>query len=259
MIPIALTIAGSDPSGGAGIQADLKTFHQRKVYGMAVVSLLTVQNTLKVKQVRVLKAAEVMRQLETVLEDIKPGAVKTGALGSAAIICALARKARKFFFPLVIDPVMVSKHGAPLLQKQASKAFKKELLPYATLITPNIMEAELLSGSRIRSVEGMKKAAKLILGLGPKAVLIKGGHLKGPAVDLFYDGKRTILLKAARIKTRHTHGTGCTYSAAIAAELAKGRETLAAARTAKKFITRAIRTAPGVGHGVGPVNHFAKV
>ena len=259
MIPTALTIAGSDPSGGAGIQADLKTFHQRKVYGMAVLTLLTVQNTRGVGEVHVLKPEQVAKQLEAVIEDIKPGAAKTGALGNAAVIRCLARKARGFSFPLVIDPVMVSKHGAPLLKKNALAAFKKDLLPHASLVTPNTAEAELLCGCRVRSVSDMKKAAERILALGSGAVLIKGGHLKGPAADLFFDGKQTVLLKARRVKTRHTHGTGCTYSAAITAELAKGKGLLAAVRTAKKFITRAIRTAPGLGHGFGPVNHFAEI
>lgn len=259
MIPTALTIAGSDPSGGAGIQADLKTFHQRKVYGMAVLTLLTAQNTRGVRAVHVLKSKMVLRQLGAVLEDIRPGAVKMGALGNIAIIRSLAQKARDFSFPLVVDPVMISKHGMALLKKNAVEALRRELLPHASLVTPNIAEAEMLSGIRIRNVRDMEKAAERILAFGPGAVLVKGGHLKGPAADLFRDGKRAVLLRSPRIRTKHTHGTGCTYSAAITAELAKGRELLPAVRTAKKFITRAIMTAPGLGHGSGPVNHFAKV
>jgi hydroxymethylpyrimidine/phosphomethylpyrimidine kinase len=259
MIPIALTIAGSDPSGGAGIQADLKTFHQRKAYGAAVITLLTVQNTRGVKEVFVLSPVKVAKQLGAVLEDLKPKSAKTGALGSAGIIRELGRMAKGFSFPLVVDPVMISKHGAPLLKPSAVGALTKYLLPRAALVTPNIAEAELLSGTRIRTVADMKKAAARILELGPSAVLIKGGHLKGPAADLFWDGKRSVLLEAARVKTRHTHGTGCTYSAAITAELAKGRGLLPAVRAAKKFITQAIRTAPGIGRGFGPVNHFAEV
>ena len=259
MIPVALTIAGSDPSGGAGIQADLKTFHQRKVYGMAVITLFTVQNTCGVRAVYPLGPRKVVEQLTAVLKDIKPVAVKTGALGDAAIIRAVAGIARRFSFPLVVDPVMVSKHGAPLLKSSAVKALKKDLFPYAALVTPNLMEAELLSQIRIRKFSDMKEAAKRILALGPQAVLIKGGHLKGAATDLFHDGKKTILLKAARLKTRHTHGTGCTFSAAATAELAKGKNLLTSVRIAKKFITQAIRTAPGLGHGFGPVNHFVKV
>ncbi|HOG23031.1 MAG TPA: bifunctional hydroxymethylpyrimidine kinase/phosphomethylpyrimidine kinase [Candidatus Omnitrophota bacterium] len=258
MIPTALTIAGSDPSGGAGLQADLKTFHQRRVYGMAVVSLLTVQNTRGVRAVHPLKPAQVISQLETVLEDICPRAAKTGALGNEGLIRAIARKAETFRFPLVIDPVMVSKHGARLLASSSVEALKKSLIPHAALVTPNIPEAEILAGIRIGNLSDMKKASRRILELGPRAVLLKGGHLKGASIDVFCDGKRMVLLKAPRIRTRHTHGTGCTYSAAITAELAKGRELLAAIRIAKRFVTKAIRTAPGLGRGAGPVNHFVK-
>ena len=257
MIPIALSIAGSDPSGGAGIQADLKTFHQHKVYGMAVVTLLTVQNTRGVQAVYTMKPAQVIRQLEAVLADIPPQAAKTGALGSEGILRGVARAARKFRFPLVVDPVMISKHGAPLLRASAMRVFIKELLPYATLVTPNLFEAGVMSRIQVCDLESMEKAARRIAGFGPRAVLVKGGHLKGEATDLYYQAGRVRLLKAPRIKTRHTHGTGCTYSAAITAELAKGREIMEAVCFAKKFITRAIRTAPGLGKGMGPVNHFA--
>ena len=259
MIPTALTIAGSDPSGGAGIQADLKTFHQYRVYGMAVVTLLTVQNTRGVRAVYPLTPGQVTRQLEAVLSDIMPGAAKTGALGNAGIIRAVARCAKRFRFPLVVDPVMVSKHGAPLLKKDAVRTFIKELLPHAALVTPNLYEAEILSGIKVRDPESMKKAARIISGLGPGAVLIKGGHLKGKAADLFYQGGRIHLLTAPRIRTRHTHGTGCTYSAAITTGLARGKSLFAAVESSKKFITRAIRTNPGLGKGTGPVNHFAPV
>lgn len=257
MIPIALSIAGSDPSGGAGIQADLKTFHRHKVYGMAVITLLTVQNTRGVRAVYVLKPAQVIRQLEAVLDDIPPQAAKTGALGNEEVLRTVARAAGKFRFPLVVDPVMVSKHGAPLLKRNAIDLFIKKLLPCATLVTPNLCEAEVLSGIRVRDLESMEKAAKIIAGFGPQAVLVKGGHLPGEAVDLFYLEGRIHFLKAPRIRTRHTHGTGCAYSAAITAELAKGKDLLSAITIAKKFITRAIDTAPGLGHGMGPVNHFA--
>ena len=256
MIPTALTIAGSDPSGGAGIQADLKTFHQHKVYGMAVVTLLTVQNTRGVQAVYRMKPSQVIRQIEAVLPDIPPQAAKTGALGDAAIIRAVARCACHFHFPLVIDPVMISKHGAPLLEKKAIRVFIKELLPYAVLVTPNLCEAEVLSGVKVRDLESMEKAACRIAGFGPGAVLVKGGHLKGEAVDLFYQEGKIRLLTASRIKTRHTHGTGCTYSAAITAGLARGKSLFEAVTSAKKFITGAILTAPGLGKGMGPVNHF---
>jgi hydroxymethylpyrimidine/phosphomethylpyrimidine kinase len=257
VIPKALSIAGSDPSGGAGIQADLKTFHQHKVYGMAVITLLTVQNTRGVRAVYVMKPAQVIRQIEAVLEDIPPQAVKTGALGDEAVLRSLARAFRKWRLPIVVDPVMVSKHGASLLKAGAVRAFIKELLPQAALVTPNLCEAGVLSGIRVRDPESMEKAARIIAGFGPRAVLVKGGHLKGDAADLFYQDGRVRLLSASRIKTRHTHGTGCTYSAAITAGLARGEDLFAAVANAKKFITRAIQTAPGLGRGMGPVNFFA--
>ncbi len=259
MIPIALTLAGSDPSGGAGIQADLKTFHQYRVYGMAVVTLLTVQNTRGVQAVYPVVPGQVTRQLEAVLSDIMPKAAKTGALGNERIIRAVARCAKRFRFPLVVDPVMVSKHGASLLKENAVRTFVKELLPHAALVTPNLCEAEALSGIKVLDLESMAKAARIISGLGPQAVLIKGGHLKGKATDLFYQDGRVHLLTAPRIQTRHTHGTGCTYSAAITAGLARGKSLFPAVESAKKFITRAIRTNPGLGKGMGPVNHFALV
>ncbi len=257
VIPAALSIAGSDPSGGAGIQADLKTFHQHKVYGMAVVTLLTAQNTRGVQAVYLMKPVQVIRQLEAVLADIPPQAAKIGALGDEAILRAVARSAGKFRFPLVVDPVMVSKHGALLLKASAVRVFIKELLPHATLVTPNLREAQVLSGIRVRDPESMEKAARIIAGFGPRAVLVKGGHLQGEAIDLFFQDGKIRLLKVPRIRTRHTHGTGCTYSAAITAELAKGQGLFFAISAAKKFITRAIRTSPGLGHGMGPVNHFA--
>jgi len=257
VIPRALSIAGSDPSGGAGIQADLKTFHQHKVYGMAVVTLLTVQNTRGVQAVYKMKPSQVIRQLEAVLADIPPQAVKTGAMGDGRILHAVARLIRKYRFPLVVDPVMVSKHGAPLLDRDAVRIFIKELLPLAALVTPNLAEAEALSGIKVYDERSMEKAARIIAGSGAKAVLVKGGHLSGDATDLLYWKKRTHLLKAPRVRTKHTHGTGCTYSAAITAGLARGKDLLTSAREAKKFISRAIRTSPGLGHGVGPVNHFA--
>lgn len=257
MIPTALTLAGSDPSGGAGIQADLKTFHQHKVYGMAVITLLTAQNTRGVQAVYVMKPAQVIRQLEAVLEDIPPQAAKTGALGDEKILRAVARIAGKFRFPLVVDPVMVSKHGAPLLCPSAVRVFVEELLPCAALVTPNLYEAQVLSGIKVRDLESMEKAARIIAGFGPRAVLVKGGHLHGEATDLFYQAGRVRLLKASRVRTKHTHGTGCTYSAAITAGLAKGQNLFPAIAAAKKFMTQAIRTSPGLGHGVGPVNHFA--
>ena len=260
MPPVALTIAGSDPSGGAGIQADLKTFHQFGVYGEAVLTLLTVQNTLRVSCVETLPASLVIGQLAAVLEDIPPLAAKTGALGSAEIVLAVAHAARTFTFPLVVDPVMVSKHGQPLLPAAAAAAVREQLIPAATLVTPNIPEAEALTGIAIRSLDEMRRAAGRLRELGARAVLIKGGHLAGAdSSDLFFDGSLWREFPAPRIDTRHTHGTGCTYSAAITAGLALQLAPVDAVARAKAFIHEAIRTNPGIGHGCGPVNHFASL
>lgn len=259
MIPVALTIAGSDPSGGAGIQADLKTFHQHGVYGQAVITLLTVQNTRTVSRVEVLDPALVAEQIRAVVDDIRPRAVKTGALGSADVIRAVAREAAGFDFPLVVDPVMISKHGARLIADEAKAALVRELLPGATLLTPNIPEAEELSGVSIRDVSDMHRAAAALLDRGCRAVLVKGGHLQGSVVDIYADGREVVELPAARVNTKHTHGTGCTYSAAITARLAQGHGMLEAVRLAKAFIAAAISSNPGLGGGCGPVNHFAPV
>lgn len=259
MPPIALTIAGSDPSGGAGIQADLKTFHQFGVYGEAAITLLTVQNTVRVSRVVVLPPALVLEQLAAVLEDIPPAAAKTGALGSAAMVEALARAARDFTFPLVVDPVMVSKHGLSLLPTVAVAAIRELLLPRAFLVTPNVPEAEALTGLTIHSLEDMRGAACRLRELGARAVLIKGGHLEGDATDLLFDGAEWHEFTAPRVATPHTHGTGCTYSAAITAGLAQGLALAIAVARAKRFIHQAIRTNPGLGQGSGPVNHHARV
>lgn len=254
----ALTIAGSDPSGGAGIQADLKTFHQFGVYGEAVVTLITVQNSVRVSRVEVLPVWLVAEQLAAVLEDMPPAAAKTGALGSAEMVHAIAEAAAKFGFPLVVDPVMISKHGRPLLPENAVAALREELLPRAALVTPNVPEAEALSGRTIGGLEEMHEAARAIHAMGARAVLIKGGHLEGDAVDVWYDGAEFLHLQAPRIQTRHTHGTGCTYSAAITAGLAGGLTPRCAVERAKRFIQRAIESNPGLGSGSGPVNHHAE-
>ena len=263
MMPIALTIAGSDPSGGAGIQADLKTFHQFGVYGMSVITLLTVQNTCKVSAVETVAPQLVLDQMEAVLEDLPPQAAKTGALGSSEIIRAVAGRAARFPFPLVVDPVMISKHGAPLLDEEGRDALARELLPHAALVTPNVHEAMALAGKEFHGEAipraALEEAAKAIAGLGAKAVLIKGGHLAADATDLLFLDGRFTAYPGKRIETRHTHGTGCTYSAAITAELAKGVELTEAIAAAKRFIARAIETNPGLGHGYGPVNHFTPV
>lgn len=259
MPPVALTIAGSDPSGGAGIQADLKTFHQFGVYGEAVITLVTVQNSTRVSRIQVLAPLLVREQIAAVLEDIPPAAAKTGALGSSEMVRAVAEAAAAFRFPLVVDPVMISKHGLPLLPEEAIRTLREELLPRATLLTPNIPEAEALTGIAIRSLDDARQAACRILQMGPRAVLIKGGHLEGDAIDLLGDGVAWHEYPARRIETRHTHGTGCTYSAAITAGLAQGLPLCDAVARAKQFVHEAIRTAPGLGRGCGPVNHHAEV
>jgi len=259
MRPIALTIAGSDPSGGAGIQADLKTFHQFGVYGEAVVTLITVQNTVRLSRVEVLAPGLVVEQLEAVLEDMPPHAAKTGALGSAEVAEAVARAAAAFGFPLVVDPVTVSKHGRPLLAADAMRVVRELLLPVAALVTPNVPEAEALSGVAIHSLDDMRRAAARLHEMGARAVLIKGGHLEGDATDLLSDSAGLREFPAPRLETRHTHGTGCTYSAAIAACLACGLALGDAVARAKRFIHEAIRTAPQLGSGAGPLNHHAKI
>jgi len=257
MVATALTIAGSDPSGGAGIQADLKTFHQRGVYGTSVITLLTVQNSRHFQAMELISSDLVAAQLDAVLEDIPPGAAKTGALGGEATIRVLAAKASQFRFPLVVDPVMVSKHGTPLLPETACSILVETLLPQASLTTPNLREAGIMAQMEVHDLETMEEAAKRIAALGANAVLVKGGHLETAAVDVLYWNGEYQRFTAPRIDTRHTHGTGCTYSAAITAELAKGVSLPDAIDTAKRFITLAIKTNPGLGRGQGPVNHHA--
>ncbi len=262
--PVALTIAGSDPSGGAGIQADLKTFHQFGVYGMSVITLLTVQNTVEVSSVDPLDPDYVTRQLDTVVGDIWPHAVKTGALGNAAVIEAVASWARRTGHRLVVDPVMISKHGAALLSDDAREALVKRLFPYARVVMPNLHEASVLAQMEISTPAHMSMAAQKIHRMGPDAVLIKGGHLPetSEAVDVLREkddarGFKESGFTAPRLDSRHTHGAGCTYSAAVAAGLAKGLPLYAAVLEAKRFISDAIATAPGLGRGSGPLNHHA--
>ena len=251
MLPVALTIAGSDPSGGAGLQADLKTFHQFGVYGEAVVTLITVQNTVSLERVETLAPDLVLAQIRAILADIPPRAAKTGALGNVAIMEAVAEAAGSFEFPLVVDPVMISKHGARL-------GAISSLVARAYLLTPNLDEAAELVGFTVDTRDSMHRAAEALIGMGARNVLVKGGHLAGDALDLLYlEGGDVQEFSAARIETPHTHGTGCTYSAAITAELAKGTGLVQAVSLAKTFVTEAIRTNPGLGRGAGPLNHFA--
>src|SRR5581483_7953572 len=234
MLPVALTIAGSDPGGGAGIQADLKTFHQLGVYGTSAITLITVQNTVRVSRVETLDPALVAGQIRAVLEDLPPQAVKTGALGCAEIIEAVA--SIDFGCPLIVDPVMISKHGAPLIAPDARAVLRRLLVPRASLITPNAEEAADLAGIEVRDIETMREAARRIAGFGARAVLVKGGHVSGDATDILFAGSDFLELRAPRIETRHTHGTGCSYSAAITAGLARGYGLADSVRLAKCWI-----------------------
>ena len=261
MPAVALTIAGSDPSGGAGLQADLKTFHQLGVYGMSVVTLLTVQNTVTVESADPLEPDYVRRQLDVVSSDIPPAAAKTGALGNAAIIEVVAAWASRKTCPLVVDPVMISKHGKRLLASDARQALLELLLPHAALVTPNVPEAEDLAGLEIRSLEDMARAARRILSFGPQAVLVKGGHLEdgsSQSVDLLAFADEEHRFASQRYKTSSTHGAGCTYSAAIAAGLSRSLPLPGAIAQAKRFVSEAIATAPKLGAGAGPLNHHAE-
>jgi hydroxymethylpyrimidine/phosphomethylpyrimidine kinase len=254
VLPVALTIAGSDPSGGAGLQADLKTFHRFGVYGEAVVTLITVQNTVALERVETLAPDLVLAQIHAVLADIPPRAAKTGALGNASVMKAVAEAAQNFTFPLVVDPVMLSKHGAQL----ADASSFETLIARAYLLMPNLHEAAELAGFAVNDRDSMHRAAEILIGMGARNVLVKGGHLEGDALDLLYmEGGEIQEFSAARINTPHTHGTGCTYSAAITAELAKGTGLMQAVSLAKTFVTEAIRSNPGLGRGSGPLNHFA--
>jgi hydroxymethylpyrimidine/phosphomethylpyrimidine kinase len=254
-VAIALTIAGSDPSGGAGVQADLKTFHQFGIYGEAVITLITAQNTVSVTRVEMLPADLVIAQIQAVFEDIPPGAVKLGALGNQEIIEAVASLHIKC--PLVVDPVMISKHGAPLLAKDAVAAFRSLLLPQATLLTPNLEEATELTGHSVSTPAEMRTAAQALCDLGAGSVLVKGGHLKEEALDVLLHQGKFHELTAERIQTPHTHGTGCALSAAITAGLSQGLLLPEAVWQAKRFVHAAILTNPGLGHGAGPLNFLA--
>ena len=252
----ALSIAGSDSGGGAGIQADLKTFSALGVYGMTAITAVTVQNTQGVSGFQEIDPDTVAGQVLAVVSDIGVDAAKTGMLASAGIIAAIAGALRETPVPyLVVDPVFVSKHGHLLLREDAVDALKNDLLPLATLVTPNTHEAAGLAGFEVASRADMERAAKVILGFGPKAVLMKGGHLdEGVAADLLVDGGGSEWIQAARIDTPNTHGTGCTLSAAITAYLAKGADLVSAVRSGKAFVTEAIRHSLAIGKGIGPVN-----
>jgi hydroxymethylpyrimidine/phosphomethylpyrimidine kinase len=255
---LALTIAGSDSGGGAGVQADLKTFAAHGVYGTSVITAVTAQNTLGVTTACALSADLVTAQLEAVMSDIGAHAAKTGMLATAAIVEAVAAAVDDLEIPLlVVDPVTISTSGHRLLDEEAVASMKAELFSRAFLVTPNVPEAEALSSRPIREEEDLREAARRLLVLGPSAVLIKGGHFpSGDIIDLLYDGHRFVEFRAERIEAPVMHGTGCTYSAALTAQLALGRSLDEAIPLAQEYVAGAIRHAPGLGRGHGPLNHF---
>jgi hydroxymethylpyrimidine/phosphomethylpyrimidine kinase len=256
MTPRAITIAGSDSGGGAGIQADLKTFMAHGVHGMSAVTALTAQNTVGVQGVWEVPASFVREQLDSVLSDIGVDAAKTGMLSSPEIVKAVASAVSDHSVPnLVCDPVFVSKHGDPLLQPAAVDALRSDLIPLATVLTPNLPEAEGLLGRAISSTEPDVDAARDLVALGPRWVLLKGGHSGSQdATDVLTDGRAVHLLDAPRLPTKHTHGTGCVLAAALAANLALGMDVPDAAASAKAFVSRAIEAHLEIGSGIGPVN-----
>jgi hydroxymethylpyrimidine/phosphomethylpyrimidine kinase len=267
-IPVAMTIAGSDPSGGAGLQADLKTFAALKVYGLSVITAVIAQNSARVSQVQAVAPEMVAEQLETIVAERMPDALKIGALASAAVAKAVANSAESLGLPApVLDPVLVASSGARLLEPAGESILRAHLIPGAAVVTPNIPEAEVLTGIEIDGLPAMRHAAHSLYKLGPRAVLIKGGHWpRTPgagarafkAVDLFFDGRRYIEFTAPRIPGEGAHGTGCALSAAIAAWLSRGADLETAIRRAKLFMTRALRNALMLGNGRCVLDHFAR-
>lgn len=258
-MPTALTIAGSDSGGGAGIQADLKTFSAFRVFGSSVLTAITAQNTVGVHAVFNLPPEIVARQIDAVLGDIGAGAVKLGMLSTTSIIQAVADRLRAHGVTrLVVDPVMIAKSGDALLQPEARAALVKEILPLALVVTPNLHEASALADMTVVTEAEMEEAARRILALGPRHVLVKGGHLAGAATDILWDGRTVTRVSAPRLDSANTHGTGCTFSAAIAAGLARGRGLADAVREAKAYVTAAIREGFPVGRGVGALRHFVE-
>lgn len=253
----ALTIAGSDSGGGAGIQADLKTFLAHGVHGMSAITAVTVQNSIGVQGFYELEPRAVFEQIESVVTDIGVDAAKTGMLASAPIVEAVADACERFSIGnLVVDPVAVSKHGDPLLRPESVEALRSRLAPLATMITPNLGEARLLTGIEARDRAGMQEAARALHDLGPRWVLVKGGHLPGDeATDLLWDGRQATWLTAPRLATPHTHGTGCTLASAIAANLALGLDVPTATSAAKRYLSGAIAGGFPLGKGIGPTDH----
>ncbi|WOD37573.1 bifunctional hydroxymethylpyrimidine kinase/phosphomethylpyrimidine kinase [Nodosilinea sp. E11] len=258
--PAALTIAGSDSGGGAGIQADLRTFAFHRIHGTSVLTCVTAQNTLGVTRVDALSPEAVIAQLDAVTGDIAVQGIKTGMLLNEAIIQAVATalKSLPSNIPLVVDPVMVSRTGAQLIDDGAIATLTRRLIPQACILTPNRYEAQLLSGLDIATLADMEAAARKIHQLGPQAVLVKGGGMTADlrSTDIWYDGREVVVLEAEVVETKHTHGTGCTLSAAIAANLALGKDPLTAVQAAKDYVTSALNHALAIGQGQGPVGHF---
>lgn len=258
-VPVALTIAGSDSGGGAGIQADLRTFAFHCVHGTSAITCVTAQNTLRVNRVDALPADAVVAQMQAVVEDIGVQAAKTGMLLNQEIMSAVAEQVKQLKIPnVVVDPVMVSRTGAQLIDDTAVASLREHLLPLATIVTPNKYEAQLLSGLEIHNIDDMRAAAGQIYRLGAKAVLVKGGAMSGAlrGVDVWFDGKRWETLTTSQVDTNNTHGTGCTLAAAIAANLALEYDLLTAVRRAKEYVTTALQYALDLGKGQGPIGHF---
>ncbi|MWC26775.1 bifunctional hydroxymethylpyrimidine kinase/phosphomethylpyrimidine kinase [Paenibacillus sp. MMS18-CY102] len=257
----ALTIAGSDSGGGAGIQADLKTFQELGVYGMTALTAVTAQNTLGVQGIYPMSAEAVQKQMDAIGEDIGADAVKTGMLFNSEIIRAVGEKLAQYRWDkVVIDPVMIAKGGSVLLMEEAVRALREVLMPLSLVVTPNIPEAELIAGISIQGLDGRKEAARILAGLGARNVIMKGGHDESnpnEAIDLLFDGRDFYEFSGPRFVTRHTHGTGCTFAAAVTAELAKGCNVLEAVELAKAFIQAAIEEPLNLGQGHGPTNHWA--
>jgi len=258
--PVALTIAGSDSGGGAGIQADLKTFAAHGVYGLSAITAVTAQNTMAVTGVQEIEPELVSSQIAAVVSDFPVSAAKTGMLSSAPIIRAVAKAIDDHELRVVVDPVMVAKSGDRLLQPDAVDALREDLLARATLLTPNLPEASDLTGLQVEDEDTMRAAGEKLLGMGARAVLVKGGHLSGDAVvDLFLEGGRVVRLRSHRIHTRATHGTGCTLSAAVAANLALGRTLAEAVKRARQYLRTAMLRAAPLGEGHGPLGHLPEL
>lgn len=253
----ALTIAGTDPTGGAGIQADLKTFQEREVFGMSVITSVVAQNTLGVQCIEHVSISLIEQQLDSVISDIIPDAIKTGMIATPDMMHTIAHRIKNLQVPYVIDPVMVAKSGDSLMDKASKRTMQEILIPLATVVTPNIPEAEILLDQEIKNVSDAENAAKIIVQeLGAKAAVITGGHFEKEPTDVLFDGENFYYYETKWIDTHHTHGTGCTFSAVLTAELAKGREFHEAVQTAKDFITDAIYYSLKLGKGNGPTNYW---